>query len=139
MRIGYSAVHFELDLSPDSTLVLKIPLKNAQTLPGVGVEGERVSARLMRAGYYERRSQGLGAFIGPEKIEMLQWSSVPSTLLRDTRAVRVRCASRGVSTDRCRVTMNANDCTPTVYVNGIRRTGQIDQVVDPSEVFAMET
>ena len=139
LHVGYAAVHFRIDLSADSTLVVNIPMKSVQTLPGVDVKGEQVSAKLMRAGYYERRNIGLGSYIGPEKIEKLQWSLQPSTFLRDTRGVRVICRSGGLN--GCQVIMGdaVHPCRPTVYVNGSKRTGEFDQVVDVGDVYAIET
>jgi hypothetical protein len=145
MRIGYAAVHFQLDLSPDSTLVVNIPMKNVQTLPNVDVKGEQVSAELMRAGYYERRNLGLGSFIGPEKIERLSYATVPSTYLRDARSVRVVCKTSGYQGCTVRLgssvdpgTGRVTGCKPNVYVNGSKRTGEFDEVVDAADVYSIE-
>jgi len=134
MRIGYGAVHFAIDLAADTTLVVNIPMKLVQTLPNVAVEGERVSTALMRAGYYDRRKTGLGSFIGEEKIAKLRHAMQPSTFLRDVRGFEVRCPSVGAC-----VVRTSSGCVPTVYVNGAKRTGKLDEVVSPGEVFAMET
>jgi hypothetical protein len=134
LRLGYAPVHFQIDLAPDSTLVVNIPMKLVQTLPTVAVEGERISAKLMRTGFYERRKLGLGSFIGEDKIEKLHYATQPSTFLRDVRGFQVRCRSVGA----CVVSTNSG-CRPTVYVNGSKRTGQFDEVVDASEIFAIET
>ena len=72
-----------------------------------------------------------------EKIERLKWTTQPSAFLRDTRGTRVVCKRAGL--DACQIFMNPNNCRPTIYVNGSKRTGELDQVVDASEVFAIET
>ncbi|HEX7938035.1 MAG TPA: carboxypeptidase-like regulatory domain-containing protein [Gemmatimonadaceae bacterium] len=145
MHIGYAAVHFQIDLSVDSTLVLNIPMKVVQTMPGVGVTGEQVSANLIRAGYYERRTQGLGSFIGPDKIAKMSYASVPSTFLRDTRAVRVRCTTNGFQGCKVRLgntvdlsTGQLSGCVPVIYVDGAKRTGELDEVVDASQIYSIE-
>jgi hypothetical protein len=137
MRLGFGAVHFAIDLAADSTLVVNIPMKNVQALPNVDVKAEQVSAKLLRAGYYERRNLALGSFVGPEKIEKLHWSTVPSTFLRDLRGTYVRCSRGGIG--NCKVFMGtARSCKPVIYVDGSKRTGELDEVVDASEVYSME-
>lgn len=145
MRIGFAAVHFQIDLSPDSTLVVNIPMKNVQTLPSVDVKGEQVSAKLLRAGYYERRNQGLGIFLGPDKIGKMQYALLPSSFLRDTRSVRVTCKTNGYQGCIVRLgnkvdlaTGKLTGCTPVIYVNGSKRTGELDEVVDPTDVYSIE-
>jgi len=146
LRLGFAAVHFAVDLSADSTLVVNIPMKNVQTLPNVDVKGEQVSMSLARAGYYERRNLGLGSFIGPEKIEKLQSATRASTLLRDTRGVRINC-DRHMVMGLCLVRMGTKidvasgqmtGCVPNIYVNGFKRTGEFDEVVDVTNVYAIE-
>ena len=136
-RLGYLAVHFQADLAADSTLVLRIPMRSVQTLPDVVVKAEPISAKLLRVGYYERKQRGLGSFVGPDKVEKLAWATLPSTMLRDVRGIRVRCGSRGIATQRCTVTAGTG-CVPTVYVNRVKVSGQLDEVVSPSEVYAIE-
>ena len=137
VHLGHLEVHFQTDLSADSTLVLRIPMRSVQTLPDIAVTAEPISVKLLRAGYYERRKQGLGSFVGPDKVERLAWATLPSMMLRDVRGIRVRCRSIGLPTQRCTVTAGMG-CTPTLYVNRAKVSGQVDEVVSTSEIYAIE-
>jgi hypothetical protein len=144
-QLGFGVVNFAIDLAADTTLVLNIPMRRLQTMPTVDVKGEQVSPKLMRSGYYERRNLGLGAFIGPEKIEKMSYAIVPSTFLRDTRSVRVVCKSGGFQGCTVRVgskvdleTGRVTGCAPSIFVNGSRRTGEFDEVVDGTDIYAIE-
>jgi hypothetical protein len=144
-QLGFGVVHFALDLAADTTLVLNIPMRRLQTMPTVDVKGEQVSAKLMRSGYYERRNQGLGTFIGPDKIEKLSNAIVPSVFLRDARSVRVQCKTGGYQGCTVRLGQKVDletgklvGCTPNVYVNGSKRSGEFDEVVDGTDIYAIE-
>lgn len=131
-RIGYAAVHFSVDLAPDTTLMLNIPMRAVQNIAAVDVKGARVSAALMRDGFYRRQELGLGSFLSPESVEKMSFLTTAAQLLRDVRGVTVRCGSGG----RCTVTARRG-CL-AVMVNKVYKYGQLDDVVTIGEVYAIE-
>ena len=133
LRIGYKAVSFEINLPPDTTLVTEIRLRVVPTLGAVRVTGERVSPRLAREGFYQRVKQGWGTYLTPEKVEELKHVSTPAKMLTDVKGLQVRCGAAG----RCLVTAVMKGCL-NVFVDGIYRRGQLDDVLGTSEVYAIE-
>src|SRR5262245_52311792 len=67
-KLGYSPVNFSVNLQPDTTLMVNIPMKTLQTLPGVEVEAKGQSAKLLMMGFYDRKKVGLGRFLDNDKI-----------------------------------------------------------------------
>lgn len=133
VRIGYAAVYFQVNLPPDTTLVVNIPMRAVQNIAGVEVTAERVSARLLRDGFYARRRVGAGSFLTPERLDSLSYVMTPSQLLRDVRGVQVRCRAAG----RCTVTTTRGGCV-AVFVNKSLVYGQMDDALSVGEIYAIE-
>lgn len=136
LRIGFTPVEFETTFAPDSTIVVRITLKAVQTLGEVTVKASAVAARLARTGYFDRRRQGIGSFVPPERIDSIAPSAgAPSTLLRDVRNILVRCPS---AAGRCVVTTATNHCL-TVFVDGVAHyDSQLDDILSTQLVGAVE-
>lgn len=133
MRIGYKAVSFTTILAPDTTLVIAIQLRSAQLLPDIVVAADRISPRLARTGFYERRRTGLGSFLTPERIDSLSSVGSPAQLLRDVRGIELVCRYTS-----CEVhTRRAPDCL-LLFVDGAQIPGQLDDVLTTGAVSAIE-
>ena len=136
MRLGYRPVHFEAEIAPDTTVVLTITMRalDAQPLAPVEVTGERMSARLLRDGFYDRRDRGFGQYLDPDQVERLAGTvSQTSQMLRMMNGIQVRCPAVGA----CRVT-GTTSCL-TFFVDGVKqRNILLDERVSPSNVYAVE-
>jgi carboxypeptidase family protein len=133
MRLGFTQLNFEATLPPDSTVVIDVRLRRVQNLSPVQVTGEAASPRLARAGYFERQRLGLGKYVSPARIDSLNHVMTPSQLLRDIPGVIVRCKAAG----RCTVLLARGGCLD-LFVNGHYTRGQIDDVMNTPEVYAIE-
>lgn len=131
-KLGYAVVRFEIDLQPDTTLTVNIPMRPVQNLPGVQVAGERLSARLLQMGFYDRKKVGLGTFLDGDRIERMAYAQQPSSFLRDVRGITVRCRAGG----RCTVTASRG-CL-AVAINKVWVRGQLDDNISAGEVYAIE-
>ena len=135
MRLGYRAVHFNAEIAPDTTVMLTVTLRAVpRELETVQVTGERMSAALLRDGFYDRRERGFGQYLDPEQVERLSGSvGQTSQMLRNMNGVRVRCPAVGA----CAVSV-MNGCL-TLFVDGVRqRNIALDERVSPGNVYAME-
>jgi hypothetical protein len=133
MRLGYQPLSFEATLSPDSTLVLAIRLRRVQSLDTVVVHEERMSPRLARDGFFERKHMGLGSFVTPERIDsMAGVVTTPAQLLRDVRGLDVRCKGG------CSVRARSAPCL-WMFVDGAYvKDMELDQYLTIGGVYAME-
>lgn len=134
VKLGYAAVHFSVDLSPDSTLVVNIPMRTVQNIAGVEVKGERISAKLLQMGFYDRKKVGVGTFLDNDKVERMAGAQQPSTFLRDVRGIQVRCRPAG----RCSVTPTRQGGCLAVFHNKAFVRGELDDAITVGEVYAME-
>jgi hypothetical protein len=140
LRLGYAAITFEATLPPDSTIVVELRLKRAQTLAGVNVESQREAAGLARAGFYDRQKSGRGQFLTPEQVAKLDMVTQTSGMLRDLRGMRVICR-RAVGP--CEVTGTAGACM-SLFMDGVYtrdpvgRGMALDERVSPNIVHAIE-
>ena len=136
MRIGYRSVSFTTTLAPDSTLVIAIMLRRISTLEEVEVKAASISPRLERQGYYKRRTQGIGSFVTPDRVDSLSHVATPSQLLRDVRGIEVQCGGR--SKLGCIVaTRRAHGCL-NLFIDGVFHKDQIDDVLPTTAVYAIE-
>lgn len=133
-KLGYSPVHFSVNLQPDTTLMVNIPMRTLQALPGVEVSAQGQSAKLLMMGFYDRKKVGLGTFLDNDRIEQLSGALQPSSFLRDVRGVVVRCKAAG----RCTVAPTRAGACLAVFVNKVYVRGQLDDAISPSEVYAIE-
>src|SRR5687767_7510739 len=84
MHLGYRVVNFQINLTPDSTILIDVRMRGAQTLPQVTVAAEREYARLSRDGFYERKRVGWGKYLAPEQVDSMSHPvSTPAQLLRN--------------------------------------------------------
>ena len=136
MRIGYRAVHFEAEIAPDTTVMLAITMRalEAQPLAAVEVREERMSARLLRDGFYDRRERGFGQYLSPDQVEKMAGTvTQTSQMLRMMNGVQVRCPAVGP----CQVT-GTTSCL-SFFVDGVKqRNILLDERVSPSNVYAVE-
>jgi hypothetical protein len=131
-RIGFEPVAFRTTLAPDSTLVIAIRLQALQTLAPVSVIAER-SVRLEKTGYYIREGQKIGSFVSPARVDSLSHLPSAGMLLRGYRGLDVECSAA-----RCTVLPRNEPRCLRLFVNGVELTGQLDDYVSMSEVYAME-
>lgn len=136
MRIGYRAVHFAATLPPDTTVVLNLTLRaiDAQELAPVQVVGERMSAALLRDGFYDRLERGFGQYLSPDQVEAMSARvGQTSEMLRMMQGVVVRCPVVGPCT-----VSGTRECL-SVWVDGsLRRNVLLDEIVSPGYAYAIE-
>lgn len=140
MRVGYKALNFEVTLPPDSTIVIDIRLRSAQTLPDVNVTSQRQSPRLARDGFYDRQRVGWGKYLSPEDVDSLSaMVSTPAQLMRNMNGVRVTCGQKERrQTGGCVVEGAPPSYCMVVFIDGVYRRGQIDELLSPGAVYALE-
>jgi hypothetical protein len=136
LRLGYKAVSFSTTLAPDTTLVVAIRMQRVQTLQNVTVKASSVSERLARTGFYERKRQGIGSFVTPERADSLSHEASPARMLRDVRGLDVSCGPGGCSVEA----RGAHKCLH-LFIDGafIRDgAGSLDQMLSTMQVYAIE-
>ena len=142
MRLGYHAVHFEATLPPDTTVMLNVRMRaiDAQMLNPVEVTGQRMSARLLRDGFYDRLEKGMGQYLSPDKVADLAGRvQQTSQMLRMMNGIVVRCPAVGACTVRGSGVGGSGTGCLTLWVDGIkRRQVLLDEVVPPNYAFAIE-
>lgn len=109
-------------------------------LDGIEVEVEARSARLERAGFFERQRQGLGHFITEEDIDRRNPHYV-SDLLRHLPRVEVRDALPPGVAFRARPSFRSSAyCSPRVYIDGFpeHHVDSPVNAVPPHDVAAIE-
>jgi hypothetical protein len=136
MRLGYRAVNFEINLPPDSTILVDIRMRGAQTLPQVTVAAEREYARLSRDGFYERKRVGWGKYLTPEQVDsMSHYITTPAQLLRNINGLTIRCSRSSMI--GCTVRGGGDRCMAT-FIDGVYWRGELDQNLSIGAVFAIE-
>jgi hypothetical protein len=137
-KLGYSPVSFETNLEAGRTLVVNIRMKQLQTLNPVSITAPR-SERLEKYGFYGRLDQHIGAFISPEKLDSL--SNLPAVSMMfmqsNVKGVRRVCPPRAGNTCDIQLLQYPRVCR-WLFIDGIPVEGVIDELVTPSEIYAVE-
>jgi hypothetical protein len=149
-RMGYQTRVegvFELGSGSVMTIEFRLP-REPVALDTLGVSAEARSVWLESVGFYERRRDLKGVFLGPEEIHEKQ-ASLPTQLFHNLPRIRVRQLPFGSSTIIIRGSamislIQRGICYPRVFVNGneVFRGGEepsrIDDVVSVSELVGIE-
>jgi len=125
-----TANYFEFGLSPD-------PLD----VEAIKVSATRPSSRLAAAGFYQRKTVGVGLFIDEDEIADAS-PVLASDLFRSRRGVRVRTASEQGGLVKRQVLFRRG-CMPRLYIDGVlvRDSGGgpvIDELVAPGDISGIE-
>lgn len=135
-----SALDGIFELGADAYLPVDFRLEpNPIEIEGITatVERQRIERHLELAGFYDRRGQGFGHFIGPDEIEERNPIDAQD-LVRSVPGVRV--ADDGIFGETVYFRGPRGDyCTPQMYVDGMRVTGgSLDDIVDVRDIAAVE-
>jgi hypothetical protein len=136
-KVGFSPVEFETTVETGKTLVLDIRMKPLQNLNPVNIMTTG-SVRLHRLGFFERKDQGIGRFISPERIDSI--SHIPSVSMMVMQSNPPPTLERkcGMSAYRCDVSFRGVACT-WLFVDGHQVDDmRFDDAVAPIEVYAIE-
>ena len=133
-RLGYRPVSFEIDLLPESTVVVQIRLRRVQVLEPVDVTAEPFSRRFIATGFEHRQRLGIGSFISPARIDSQRPHLLRTTdLLRNVRGIELRCGAAS-----CRVMARREPKCLQLFVDGAHIDDSLDMFVPPSRVYAIE-
>lgn len=133
-RIGYQPVTFEVDLLPDSTVMIAIRLRRLQILEALEVTAEPYARRFIATGFEDRQKLGLGTFISPARIDSLRpYLQRTSDLLRNVRGIEIRCGPL-----ECQVRPRHEPRCLSLFVDGVFIDDQLDKFVPPGLIYAIE-
>jgi len=149
-RMGYrTRVDGVFDLGEGSLMTVKFRLaRDPVPVDPLDVSVEARSARLELAGFYERKEDGHGVFLGPEEIAEKP-VALATQLFRNIRRVRIRQRPMGgnviVIQGAAMISLAQKGiCYPRVMVDGneVFRGGAepaaLDEVVSASEIVGIE-
>jgi hypothetical protein len=134
-HVAYAPGVAEIQLGSDDRyeVVLRLAVEPSQ-LPALEVVGRSRTPdpALERLGFYERRADGFGVFIGPDEIAK-RTAYAPTDYLRSMNGVRV--ISGGLRGNDVRMTRGEDpNCPPRVIIDRVimRRGGRFSRPDDPS-------
>jgi hypothetical protein len=104
------------------------------------IEGERRELSLLKSGFYERQLQGLGRYLGPERLVGRENSRFTG-LLREVPQIQIECQPGRGACYPIFLTSGgaAPSCLPDLYIDGKIQLGDnFDNMVDLGEVKGVE-
>lgn len=130
-RVGYATIGSTLlDLTRGDTLdfAIQLPLRPTEITP---LTISTAGGPLDRSGFYRRREDSPGRFLGPYEVERRR-PTAPSDLLYDIPGFQITPRPGG---NRVLMTGRNRRCEPTVYVDGLlaHRGSQTDRRVEASQ------
>lgn len=135
-RFGYETLFRDIEIEPTSTEIsLMVTLERQVTrLRNIVVETEEPALNKKLEGFYERRAQGVGQFLGPEEIARIP-ASRASDILRRMPALSVRPlpGQTEIMINRCLRHL------ARVYVDGLEVfDADIDLMLNALDIAAVE-
>lgn len=141
-RLGFAPESVSLDTKTEGSVIVGIRLKPlAAVLPSVGVEGRRVSAKLV--GFEERKRMGIGRFLTEEEISRAPGTRL-SEKLRVLSGIRVLYSRSGSNHVRIETTRGPQGlrnapCYARLILDGEHVAPDFSiNHIDPGEVAALE-
>ncbi|HEU0016620.1 MAG TPA: TonB-dependent receptor [Longimicrobium sp.] len=144
-RVGYrTAMSGAMTVAPKDTLVVELRL-STQAVVLAPVTVISTSAPVTRdprmAGFESRRRNGWGRFMGPDEIERLHPFHV-SEVLQHVGHVRIKQNGSGFQRVAVMRSPSGEDCTPFVFVDGVRSRAAeedgVDGILTGTSVMAVE-
>jgi hypothetical protein len=133
-HLGFAPKRAVVDLSSHRTTMIDVTLdKQVAVLNTVHVYGKRTTRSPNLDGFLFRRRMGFGHFLTRQDIEK-QHPFFLTDALRMVPGVQVSTSGLSHSI----VMRGDHACHPATYVDGMRVYGDVDDVIDPEDVDAME-
>jgi hypothetical protein len=134
-KLGFEAVERSLILPPNQVREVAVVMESFTPILSTVIVKATRDAALEKIGFTKRKNTGFGYYVAPEEIDRMNPLRV-SDFLRGIPSLSVTYES-----NRARVTGRSAGLTTvcvTYVVDGMPVTGEIDEVLQPQEVGAIE-